>query len=274
MNENMREHSTEYLNDDLHSGMRYVAAKAIALYAQGLLTVDILSKRMEQDWVKLYPTVVEIPAHNVLMRLAQRICSYELCLAWSSPDPERRELAYCNLQCHLRRSLLQTRYGISLHGRMYAIEDILNSTLEQLYAETVRKGCPGPDDPATFLKWTQTFVIRQARLYVQRFQRDPCLSLDEQRELFSEKLVDTEEGDPVKQVLLHELRQTLEQTILTIGNKRYQQVLFSSYFADMDDQELAQRFQVSVADIYLWRHRALKALRKKPEVMRILRSLL
>ncbi len=270
----MREHYLEDLSDDLHTSMSSAAEKAIALYAQGLLTREFLSERMMRDWEEMYSEVKEIPPHSVLMRLAQRICSYELCKAWSSPDPECRELAYYNLQCYLRHSLLQTRYGSLLQGHMYAVEDVLNGTLETLYIETLRKGCVGPNDPATFLKWTQTIMIRQAHLVVQRFRQDTCLSLDEQRELFTERLVDTEEHDPMKQVLLQELRQILVQMIMTIRNKRYQQVLFSCYFAEIDEQDLAQRLQVPVADIYLWRHRALKALRKKPEVMLVLHSLL
>ncbi|HEY4386361.1 MAG TPA: hypothetical protein VGN34_18040 [Ktedonobacteraceae bacterium] len=268
----MREQAIQYGCNDLSTGIHDVAVKAIEMYAQGLLTVEVLSEQMTRDWVRLYGREV-MPTHDVLVRLAQRVCSRELCQAWQSSDSRRCELAYGNLQGHLRRSLLRTRYGPLLQGYICATEDVVNSTLEILCTEAARKGSDGPDDPAAFLKWTQTIVIRQARLYVQRYQRDTCLSLDEQSELFAENIVDTREGDPLHQLLVQELRQILAQAIMGMNNKRYQQVLLYSYLAEIDEHELAKQLRVPVTDIYLWRHRALKMLRNKPEV-RALRTLL
>jgi hypothetical protein len=39
----------------------------------------------------------------------------------------------------------------------------------------------------------------------------------------------------------------------------------------MDEDELANHLHASVGEIYLWRHRALKALRKNQQVMQELR---
>jgi DNA-directed RNA polymerase specialized sigma24 family protein len=57
-------------------------------------------------------------------------------------------------------------------------------------------------------------------------------------------------------------------------NLRYRQVLIYTYIVGVDESEQARRLQVRVQDIYLWRHRALKALRSKPELIQGLRSLL
>lgn len=260
-------------NDELPVRMRDVAEKAIAKYAQGLLAVETLVERMMQDWMGLYGKNGAVPTHDVLVRLAQRVCSNELCQAWQSSDSKRCELAYTNLQRCLRNWFMQTSYGAMLQKYANAVEDVVNITLEVLYMEVARKGSCGPDDPAAFLKWTQTIMIRQAHHYIQRYQQDSCLSLEEQRELFAENLVDSKEDDPLKQLLSQERRQILAQAIMSMSNERYRQVLLYGYLGDVDERELAQHMHVQVADIYLWRHRALKALRNKPEVMRVLRTL-
>jgi RNA polymerase sigma factor (sigma-70 family) len=261
-------------NDDLPMRMHNVAEKAIARYAQGLLAVDVLAERMMQDWMRSsYGQEEEVPTHDVLMRLAQRVCSNELYRAWRSSDPRRCELAYDNLLRCLRQSLLHTSYGASLQKYAHAVDDVVNITLEVLYTEVTRKASSGPDDPAAFLGWTRTIMIRQAHQYLQRYQRDTCLSLDEQRELFVDNLIDLKEEDPLKQLLSQERQQVLAQAIMSMNNKRYQQVLLYGYLEEIDERELAQRLHAQVEDIYLWRHRALKALRRKPEVMQALRAL-
>jgi RNA polymerase sigma factor (sigma-70 family) len=214
----------------------------------------------------------EQPSHAVLTRVAQRICSRELCSAWRSPDVDLRNCAFANLRRYLERSLLHTRYAESLQRRAHTLEDVLHQTLEILHIVSMQEAA-GPDDPASFLKWTQTILIRQARALLIKYQHEENLSLDEIPELFAEQFVDTT-NDPLRQVLLKELQQVLGDVILTMRNQRYRQVLLYTYIAGVDERELARRLQVPVQDIYLWRHRALKALRNKPEVMRTLRLLL
>jgi RNA polymerase sigma factor (sigma-70 family) len=269
----MREQCMGYLSDHLRTNMHDAAEKAIEMCARGLLSAESVVERMWQDWTVLY-SEAESPSQNVVMGLALRVCSYELCQAWKSADSQRCELAYANLLRYLRSCLMRLGYGAQLQEYACAIEDVLNATLEELYREFSRKEQVGPNDPATFLKWTQTIVIRQARLYMKRYQKDHCVSLDDQVELFSENFVDTEKHDPLKLVLLQELRQVLWQSIMEVGNQRYRQVLLYSYLAEIEPQELAQQLQVKVTDIHLWRSRALNALRRKPEVMQILRTLL
>jgi RNA polymerase sigma factor (sigma-70 family) len=169
--------------------------------------------------------------------------------------------------------LLHTRYAETLQRRAHMLEDVLHQTLEILHLISIQE-VGGPDDPASFLKWAQTILIRQARAMLMKNQREENLSLDEISELFDEQqFVDTA-NDPLKQVLLKELQQILGDVILGMRNHRYRQVLLYTYIAGVDEQELARRLQVPVQDIYLWRHRALKALRNKPEVMSTLRLLL
>ena len=66
------------------------------------------------------------------------------------------------------------------------------------------------------------------------------------------------------------MHQTLKDAILSLRNRNYQQVLLYTYFVDMDESEMASHLHVPVQEIYMWRYRALRALRKKPEIMQLL----
>lgn len=261
------------LSDDLWTRMYDVAEKTIRLYAQGLLAVEALTQQMLHEWEQRR-VGADQPSHALLVRIAQRICSRELCSAWRSSDLEVRNCAFSNLRRFLERSLQHTRYAALLQRYANALEDVLHQTLEILHLELVRNASAGPDDPAAFLKWTQTILIRQAHVFLQKCQRDALLSLDEQSELFAEQFVDKSNTDPLEYVLLREVQHTLGNAIVSMRNLRYRQVLIYTYIIGIDERELARRLQVQVQDIYLWRHRALKALRSKPEVMKALRSLL
>jgi RNA polymerase sigma factor (sigma-70 family) len=211
------------------------------------------------------------------MRIAQRICSRELCVAWRSPDRELRNYAFYNLRRFLERSLYNSRYSARLQQHAVPLEDVVHQALEILQREVVRYDSherAGPDDPASFLKWAQTIVFRQAHALLEKSQHhDACISLDTLLEPLADCYVDMD-SDPVEHVLLQELQQTLGDVILSMHNPRYRQVLLYSYVVGLEERELARYMHVSVQDIYLWRHRALNALRTKPEVMRVLRSLL
>jgi len=150
-------------------------------------------------------------------------------------------------------------------------EDVIHQTLEILLGAEMR----GPDDPAAFLKWIQTILIRQAHAYIQKQQRGGEVSLDAQMELLQERLVNHSDGadDPLEHILLQELHEALGKAILSMRNPNYRLVLVYTYLAGMDEDELAQRLHVAIQEIYLWRHRALKTLRRNQEIMRILRSL-
>jgi DNA-directed RNA polymerase specialized sigma24 family protein len=207
------------------------------------------------------------------MRLAQRICSSELYNAWHSSNSDVCNQAFDNLRRYLERSLQRTRYAVSLQEYAHAMEDALHQTLEVLHCMLTNDTYAGPDDPAAFLKWTQVILIRNAHTFLQKCQREACISLDAQLEPFAEQFVDKRNSDPLEYVLSQELQQKVGEAILSMRNRRYQQVLIYTYLVGVDECELAQHLRVQVRDIYLWRHRALKTLRNNQEVMSNLRSL-
>ncbi|MBV8695069.1 MAG: sigma-70 family RNA polymerase sigma factor [Chloroflexi bacterium] len=258
---------------DLLSKIRAAATKAVQLYAQGILSVESLTEQIVREW-KLSSVSKEYASHSVFMRLAQRICSRELYSAWRSPQKNMRNCAFDNLRRYLEQSLLRSGYAAPLHNCAISNEDVLHQTLEILQRMLTQETNPGPDDPATFLKWTQTILLRQAHASLNKCKRDTCLSLDEQAELFPDQFGDKVNGDPLEQVLLLELQRTLIDTLTSMHNARYRQILIYTYLAGMDDQELARRFNASVQTIYQWRFRALRALRSNPEVIKLLHSLL
>jgi RNA polymerase sigma factor (sigma-70 family) len=256
-------------DDDLQSRIRAVAEQAIQAYVQGILLPAVLAEQIFREWEHIRKDDTS-PAHDVLVRIAQRICSRALYHAWSTKDIVVRNYAFYNIRRYLEHSLLNTRYAAMLHTVAHAGEDIIHQTLEILLE--VEKG---PDDPAAFLKWIQTILIRQARAYVQKQQRGGEVSLDEQMELLQDRLVNHSNGagDPVEHVLLQELHEALGKAILAMRNRNYRLVLIYIYLVGVDEVELAQRLHVAVQDIYLWRHRALKTLRRNKEIMLVLRSL-
>ncbi len=258
--------------DDLRASIQAIAERAIQVYAQGILTVEALAEQLLLEWQKMRGGD-EPPARELLWRIAQRICSRALYLAWRSSDIARRNQAFYNLRRYLEQLVRNVRSVSRLRNAAHATDDIIHQTLEILLQE--KKS--GPDDPAAFLKWTQTILIRQVRTYQQKYQSDACVSLDAQIELFQEQLVNTSSSasrDPLEQVVLHELQQVLGRAILTLRNPRYRLVLIYTFLMGMDEDEMARRLNVPVQDIYLWKHRALKALRRNPEIINVLRSML
>ncbi|HEX6477683.1 MAG TPA: sigma-70 family RNA polymerase sigma factor [Ktedonobacteraceae bacterium] len=209
--------------------------------------------------------------HGLLKRIAQRICSRKLCAAWRSTEQEQRELAFANLRRYLEFSLQHSRYGSLLTQYTNAIDDVLHQALADLHVALVGKEAAGPDDPAAFLKWTQTIALRHAYAFLQKCQREQYVSLDNQPEGFTEQFVDSNNADPQEEVLRKELQQVLKNAILSLSNPRYRDVLIYTYLAGISESELAAHLGVQVQDIYMWRHRALKALRSKPEVGQALR---
>jgi DNA-directed RNA polymerase specialized sigma24 family protein len=269
----VEEYSMSTQRDDFQARCHALAVRAIYLYAQDLLSAEVLAERMVVEWELLRAQDAQgvQPSHAVLTRIALRICSRELCGAWRSADRDLRNRAFANLRRYLERSLLHTRYAEVLQYRTHALEDVLHQTLEQLHLSGLREEA-GPDDPASFLKWTQVILLRQARAFLLKWQQEENVSLDDGPELFREQFVDTS-NDPLRHLLMLELQQKLTEVILNMRNQHYRQVLLYTYVAEIDEKELARRLEVQVQDIYLWRHRALKVLRNQPEVMRTLRLL-
>jgi len=259
--------SSTSLGSEIHS----VADQSLARYAQGIITREELVKQIGREW-EVRRKDDDHSSRAVLVRIAQRICSRALYAAWCSEDESLRNCAFENLRNYLNFSLLHCGYAPALLSCENAAEDVLHQTLEEL-CRMLMRGAAGPDDPAAFLKWTQTILIRQAYVYLHKWQQDPCLSLDACIEVYVEQFVSSDDSDPQECVEDRELQQTLKDAILSLRNPRYQQVLLETYLGGMDEFELAARLQVPVQDVYMWRYRALKTLRSNEELMQRLRSL-
>jgi RNA polymerase sigma factor (sigma-70 family) len=256
--------------DNLEQRICKAADHAIQRYAQGILSVEVLATRMIQEW-EMQRIGDDMPSQELLVRMAQRICSRELYAAWCSPEQERRDLAFENLRRYLEILLRQTSFAKTLELRTSQIEDVLQQTLSNLLLALNRNPPAGPSDPAAFLKWTQTILIRNVYACLQKARSEHCLSLESQPQTFVEQLADSRNEDPQELVLQRELQHTLKNAILSLRNPRYRQVLICTYLAGMDESELACHLRVQVQDVYLWRHRAIKVLRSRPEVMQALR---
>src|SRR5713101_6519678 len=74
-----------------------------------------------------------------------------------------------------------------------------------------------------------------------------------------------------KRILIRRNCNERSKMLFYLSNKRYRQVLFGTYLAGMDERELATLLGVQVQEVYLWRHRALKALRSNRKVAEALR---
>ncbi len=257
--------------DDLEQDICNTAIRAIQLYARGILSIEVLTEKMMREWQALR-IGDDRPSQGLLSRMAQRICSRELYVAWCSSKQESRDLAFENLRRYLDNSLRQMSFAESLKLHPIEIEDVLQQTLSDLLLALNRNPPTGPSDPAAFLKYAQTILIRNACAYLKKARSEPRLSFEAQPETFVEQLIDRRNEDPQEQVLQGELQQALKNAILSLRNPRYRQVLICIYLAGMDESELACHWQVQVQDVYLWRHRAIKALRSRPEVMQALRQ--
>ena len=165
-------------DDDLQSRVRVVAEKAVQAYTQGILQPETLVEQIFVEWERVCRGE-GLPAHDVLVRIAQRICSRELYSAWRTSDMAVRNAAFYNIRRYLENSLMRTRYAALLRNVARAEEDVVHQTLEILLNVEIR----GPDDAAAFLKWTQAILIRQAHAYLQRQQRGAEVSLETQMEL-------------------------------------------------------------------------------------------
>ena len=262
-------------SDDLWSQITTVASQVIGWCAQEILTVDALREQMLQEW-RTIREGEDQPSPRLLTRMALRICSSALCAAWRSAQPDIRNRACDNLRRYLNRFLQNSNYAQTLWKDVHVTEDILQEVLEELYMAVKRNPRAGPDDPASFLKYAQVAALHHAHAYVQkRRQQIQCLSLEDMEEYQQEEcveiLVEKREHNPQRYAEHYELQQILKDVILTLRNRRYQQVLLYTYLAGMEERELASYLDVSEQEIYMWRHRALQAIRNKSEIIEVLR---
>ncbi|HVB74049.1 MAG TPA: sigma-70 family RNA polymerase sigma factor [Ktedonobacteraceae bacterium] len=260
---------------DLEQSIRNAAVIAIRRCAQGLLTVDMVSRQVKEE---LETQSHNEPAENqapqkLLNRLALRFCSRILYLACCSPHAETRNCAYTNLNRYLEQSLHRSNYAHFLAQHADAAQDVVQETLRIVQIACMRYPPDGPDDPAAFLKWTLTILLRQAYAFATKSQQETTLSLDAQCDAYTtSQIEDQQKYEPEAQFDSQELQEALKNAILSLSNLRYQQVLFGTFLAGMEERELATLLGVQVQEVYLWRHRAIKALRSKREVVDALRA--
>jgi DNA-directed RNA polymerase specialized sigma24 family protein len=255
---------------DLLLQMQDVAEQAILKYARGILTVEELKAQLWCEWQKRNIEEVRL-RKSILTRLAQALCSRALCIAWRSKQPEIRNRAFENMRCYLDYSLRHSKYAVPLGQHPEAIDDILNQTLLEFCVSQERNPLAGPRDPTTFLKWIQVAAFRKAVDFIQGQKGSGESSLEEKREEYEEQFIDERNPNPEKEVISLQLQQAIKDVILSLRNPLYRQVLLYTYLGGVEEKELAERSGLSLQEIYLCRFRALRALKKHPDIQRIMR---
>ncbi len=241
-----------------------IAVEMVEQYVEGLLSVTALKElmRYELRTEERSQQREEFIEQRTYKRIAQRICSRALYTAWRSSN--------LYLRHYLGSILSRSSHVVQWPHTNQSLEDVLHETLETLYTQSKGEN-GGPDDPDCFLKWTQTVAVRQAYAFAEQTKHTHVLSFENNSELFSEQFV--EKSEPLKEVLIQELRDTLVHVLMTLRNIRYRQVLFYTYLLHLDGTEVAEKMGVSVQEVYIWRRRALIALRKLPEIIQLLKSI-
>lgn len=260
--------------EDLQHGARNAAELAIARCARELLSVAVVTAHVIEEWRTQAAQAQDqqMPTQELLNRIALRYCSRRLYLACCSLDPDTRNCAFENLERYLKHSLACSRYAQSLAEHANASEDVVQQTLAELHRLISLHPAKGPDDPAAFLKWAQTILIHNAHNLLESRKREMSISLDAQTEAFLDAHVEGEYIDHSVIIEAKELQEIIKHAMLSLRNPRYRLVLAGTFLAELDEAELASIMGVQIQDIYLWRHRALKALRSNREVVEALRQ--
>lgn len=257
-------------DEELDLKIRVAAQEAINRCAQGLLTLETLL-----IWIR--EAIIGIDAGQLsaraLKRIALRCCSSALYEACCSRDEERRNGAFSSLAHYLTEILQWSGYVKFFRAHVGAADDVLQTALEELQSKLHPAHPSGPNDPAAFLQWSKTILIRHAYHFAQQTQRVTTLSLEFQLATpqGQEEAAYARSQDVEEFIVSQELQQALKDAILSLKNRRYQFVLLNIFFVGLEEQELAKLMQTSVQEVYLWKHRALKALRSTREVIEALR---
>lgn len=252
----------------LMSHIDKVVGQCVQEYAEGLLTLDVMRAQLLHEWWKEREKSAEnseVDA-DLLLKLALEICSSALYAAWSSKDKNLRNRAYENMRRYLERILRSCRYTNKLLAHSGAIDEVLNQTLFELFYNFERNPAARPKVPTAFIRWTQGAALHQAHAFVYKQLKSRDDSLEAEEEQFGERLIDEQHADPEEAVIAHQLLQALKQAILSLSNPSYRQVLLSLYLEGIEEKELANIIGVPAKEIYVWKFRALRALRKKPEI--------
>lgn len=261
------------LSRDLEPIVDEVASRATQDYVEGILSQEELAAQVLQEWERAYVSE-DIPAEDIrkiLKRIAQRICSRTLYEAWRSPEPQRCEVAYRNLKRYLK-ALLQGFPSTKFALRPEDVEDVLQHVLVELFLiHTSRAASASLKEPAAFLRWLQTILARTIHAFVEKRRRELHLSLDDQPDDYLEhQLAKGTIDGPQELVERDELQETLKHAILSLRSPRHRRVLLGLFLEGRDESELAELLQVQIQNVYTWKHRGLEALRRDPEVIRVL----
>lgn len=250
----------------LEQHAREAAGYAILLCAQNLLTVDTVAAHIMDEWLAQAQGQEE-PTLELLRRMSLRFCSRHLYQSCRSPDAQTRNWAFENLRSYLQRSLNRSpTYAQLLTAHAITAEDVLQLTLTELLRRFMQRPPGGPDDPAAFLKWAQTILLHNAYRLIEQAKREEVISLEAQTEAYMEQTSAGRRPDYTEEFFTKELQQILKNAILSLKNPRYRHVLIG-FLVGTEEHELASSMGVRVQDIYLWRHRALKALRRNEELV-------
>jgi RNA polymerase sigma factor (sigma-70 family) len=252
---------------DLERNAREAAEYAVQRCARNLLQLEVVAAHVRNAW-RTQARGQDEPPIELLRRMALRYCSRRLYLSCCSLDARERDRAFDNLRRYLQQSLERSNYAPSLAGN--AFEDVLQQTLIELHRLFTQRPPGGPDDPAAFLKWAQTILLRNAHTLIERAKREENVSLDSLTETYTEQNSIVVRQNQIEKVFTRELQDQLKHAILALENPRYRLVLAGIFLAGMEESELALAMGVQAQDIYLWRHRALKALRSNREVVEAL----
>lgn len=240
---------------EVRSQLNEIAEGMISRYAPNLLSVEWLEKCLRLAWMQS-DCVIQEEDQRMLEQIAQGLCSQALCEGCFSTEKDVRERAFADLEHYLGEVLARSASSLSSELRA----EVLQQTLLEIWSGFQQRGS-GPDKPRAFLKWVRVILLRQLSKHRDRAKRVLWLSLETQPEQVFEELVAEKDPDPLITLLQQELRGEILAAILDLKNPQYREVLLGYFFGGLEEYELAARLQVRMQDIYLWRCRALKALR-------------
>jgi RNA polymerase sigma factor (sigma-70 family) len=239
--------------------VRELAERMVRRYVRGLLSVDELAERLLRAWRSSMPG--EDAQGPALEALARGICSQVLWEACQLSGGWQREVAFERLNDYLEHAFNEVSGSLR-----YAFYETREEVLQQTHVEILQclqRERGRPEQPMAFLGWARVILRRQLSPY---WRPQPCqtaLSLEEQEDSSPLEIEDERAPNPLHIVLSRELREELCEAIGSLRNPRYRAVLLRLYLGEMEICEVAEHLRVPIADIYLWHHRALKALHKK-----------
>lgn len=252
-------------NQGMRNGLVSIAEQMIQHYAQGLLTVGSLVERLQQT----LPEGIDFldgQARREIERGARGLCAQAVYEACQANESSVRERAFENLERCLAEAMAHSPEAAKLRASGQDAE-VIQQTLLEIWSIFQRR-VPDLDQPAAFFGWVRVILYRQLSRQLNQARRAVWISLETQPELELEELGDCVDADPLDTIMKEETHKELREAILSLKNPQYQQVLLGTFFGGLEESELALRCRARVQDIYLWRCRALKALRKTGAVAR------